>query len=189
MFLLSGGKLWLVIRGQGASGSGISLYIDSIFEIRGGRLQRVISYAAEGFQSGAPDGPNREFSARVVSFEVNHGQATAEFDLNVAYSVPDHKMRSSVLLFRKRQRATLTRRLNGGTSHVDASRSNLSERELDAVYNLDSMGENDFLKYNFAELSRVAAGKNDVRKDWLRGYLKTVQRTATARELEQMLAR
>ena len=178
MILLSGGKPWLVIRGQGASGSGIALYNDYIYQISNG---------AEGVQSGAPDGATRAFIARVASCEVKHGQAIVELDLSVEYSAYDPEGHQFIDLFKKRQRATLLQRLNEDSHVLDARRSNLSKHEFDSVYNVDSLYEDDFVRFYFAELSRIAASRNSAQKKWLSEYLKTLEHTAEVRRLEQIL--
>jgi hypothetical protein len=187
MILLSGGKPWLVVRSQGASGSGIALYVDQIYQISGGRLRRVAAYRAEGVESGGPDAASRQFIARVASCEVKHGQAIVKLDLSVAYSFYDPYGHRFIDLFEKRQRATMLHRLNEDTDFLDTSRSNLSEYELDSVYNVDSMYENEFVKFNLAELSRIAGGKDLAPKKWLSKYLKTLEQTAEVRRLEQIL--
>ncbi|HEX5703780.1 MAG TPA: hypothetical protein VFX97_11315 [Pyrinomonadaceae bacterium] len=187
MILLSGGKPWLVIRGQGASGSGVALYIDYIFQISGGRLRQVAGYSAAGIQSGAPDGATREFAARPVSLEVSHGRAIVELDLSVSYSMPAYDTSPVTELFSKRQRATLIKKLSSGSPVLDASRSDLSQHEFDSVYNIDSLYGEDFVKYNFAELSQIATGNRRGQREWLLAYLKECESTPEVRKLRRML--
>ena len=187
MILLSSGKPWLVIRGQGASGSGIALYIDYVFQVWGNRLRQVTAYPAAGQQSGAPDGATHVFTARPVSCQVDHGRATVELDLFVTYSFYDRDARSHRKLFAKRQRATLVRRSGSDSGVLDASRSDLSNSEFESVYNVDSLYRELFVKYNFAELSEIAIGKDREQKEWLREYLKTCEPTVEVRKLQRIL--
>lgn len=192
MMLLSDGKPWLVIRGQGASGSGVALYIDYIYQVIGGRWRLVAGFAGEGYQSGMPDGPTRTFSARPVSCEVRDGRSIVELDLYVGYSFydpdadRDHSYRH---LFSKRQRATVVRRLGADSDSVDPGRSNLSQREFDEVYYVDSLDYEDLVKYNFDELSRIASGNNRRLRKWLRKFLGTLESTGEVRKLQVMLSR
>lgn len=188
MILLSGGQPWLVIRGQGASGSGVALYIDYVFQIRGGRLRQVAGYSAAGIQSGAPDGATREFAARPVSLEVSNGRAIVELDLSVSYSMPAYDASSVTELFGKRQRATLIKKLSSDSPVLDASRSDLSQDEFDSVYNIDSLYSEAFVQYNFVELSRIATGRDHEQKAWLREFLKTCESTGDVRKLQRMLS-
>ena len=57
------------------------------------------------------------------------------------------------------------------------------------VFDIDSMTEEDFLKYNYQELADIATGRNAVKKDWLREFLKTCESTIEARRLSQLLTR
>ena len=184
MILLSGGKPWLVIRGQGASGSGVALYIDYIFQVSGGRLRQIAGYPAAGHQSGARDSVTHEFTARPVSCEVKDGRSVVELDLYVVYSAYDRESNTYAEFFAKRQRATLTKKLGSDYSFLDPNRSNLSQDEFDSVYSIDSL---DFVRYNFRELSEIAGGKSRGIKKWLGNYLKTCEPTVEVRKLQRML--
>lgn len=184
MILVSGGKTWLVIRGQAASGSGVASYNEYIFQITRGRLRRIIGYPAAGHQSGASDSVTHEFTARPLSCEVKDGRSVLELDLYVVYSAYDRESGTYAELFAKRQRATLIKKLGSDYSFLDPNRSNLSQDEFESVYNVDSL---DFVRYNFRELSEIAAGKSRGIKKWLGNYLKTCEPTAEVRKLQRML--
>lgn len=184
MILVSGGKTWLVIRGQGASGSGIASYNEYIFQIIRSRLRLIIGYPAAGHQSGASDSVTHEYTARPVSCEVKDGRAVVELDLYATYSAYDRESETYAELFAKRQRATLIKKLGSDHSFLDPNRSNLSQDEFDSVYNVDTL---DFVRYNFREVSEIAAGKNSGLKKWLGDYLKTCEPTAEVRKLRRML--
>lgn len=59
---MGGGRNWLTISSQGASGTGVSLYLDRVFLVRGGRVLEVLSYVLEGHQGGEPDDTSGSFS-------------------------------------------------------------------------------------------------------------------------------
>jgi hypothetical protein len=71
--LLSDGKPWLLVRDQGASGSGVALYIDRLFQVTGGGLTEVFAYSSEGHQVGLSYEPMRDFVGRVSSCEIHDG--------------------------------------------------------------------------------------------------------------------
>jgi hypothetical protein len=54
----------------------------------------------------------------------------------------------------------------------------ISERESERVYNIDSMTEMDFLKYNYSELLNLASHGNQKQKSWLKDYLQTDRNSA-----------
>ena len=113
---------------------------------------------------------------------------TAEIDYSVRYTIADlHNPAENIILFDKHQPATITKRVRGH-EQFDRKRSSLSERELDAVYNIDSLSDEDFLKYNYKELMQIAAGPDLNRRAWLTQFLRTCENTSEHRRLRQMLA-
>lgn len=191
IMLLSDGKPWLVIRGQAASGSGVAFYLEYIFQVIEGRWRPVAVYPAEGYQSGVPDGPTREFTARPIACQVRNGRSIVELDLYVGYSFYDPSADETDAfreLFSRRQRATLVNKLGSDSDAIDLSRSDLSQKEFNAVYNIDSLYDDDFVKYNFAELSRIAAGHDRRLKEWLRDFLTKHESTIEVRQLQGVLA-
>jgi hypothetical protein len=74
---MGGGRNWLTISSQGASGTGVAFYFDRVFLVREGRVHEVLSYATEGHQSGGPDEGSREFFGQLVSCELDGDMVTA----------------------------------------------------------------------------------------------------------------
>ena len=54
-------------------------------------------------------------------------------------------------------------------------------------YNFDSMGTEDFLQYNRAELRAIATGNNSEKKKWLKDFLNTWEKSAIKEELLPLL--
>jgi hypothetical protein len=70
-----------------------------------------------------------------------------------------------------------------------AGNSDLSEHEIGEVYNIDSLSNEDFLKYNMQGLIKIADGKNAQRKEWLQDFLKKCKRTQEKTALKQLLTK
>jgi hypothetical protein len=187
--LLSDGKPWLLVRDQGASGSGVALYIDRLFQVTGRGLTEVVAYSSEGHQTGFSYEPTREFIGRVSSCEIHDGQAIITIDYQVSYLMTGWDQLHYTPLFQKQQRAVLVRAMKRKSSALDLNRSSLSQPELDAVYNIDSLTSEDFLKYNYDELARLANGSIPEKKNWLREFLKRCEKTIESRRLSQLLSR
>lgn len=155
--LLSNNRSLLVIQGQGASGSGVSLYFDRVFLVEPNALKEVLSYTSEGTQSVFGSGPTRDFSGQISNCIIQHGMAKIEIEFAVTYSSEDDSRPThEFALFTKRQKAVFTGRVGKRMLKLNAVNSALSQNELEAVFNIDSLTNEDFLKYNFAELSQVA---------------------------------
>ena len=185
--LLSGGRSWLIIQGQGASGSGVSFYFDRLFKVTKHGLTEIVSYSADGFQSGVSNRPTKSFSGHVISCETTGDRAKVVIEFTVEYSAWTDSELKCISLFTKRQRAVLTRSLSGREPMLDRTRSEVSQHELESIYNIDSMTEEDFLKYNHSQLRQIAAGNDSTRKLWLRTYLKTCSNSPEKRRLTQIL--
>jgi hypothetical protein len=59
----------------------------------------------------------------------------------------------------------------------------ISELELVRLYNIDSMTETDFLKYNYSELLNVASHDNQKQKSWLKIISKQIEVVPSKRTL------
>ncbi len=189
MVLLSDGKPWLLIRDQGASGSGVALYIDRLFQVTGRGLKELVAYSSEGHQVGYSHEPARDFLGRISSCEIHDERATITIDYTVTYLMVSGDQLHYIPLLRKQQRAVLVGSLGRKATMLDLNRSSVSRAEVEAVYNIDSLSNEDFLKYNYAELSQISVGRNEQKKEWLRQFLvtcdNTVERRRLARELGQ----
>ena len=160
----SGGKNWLVVEVQGASGSGVAHYYSRLFQVSAHGIKEVLSFTSDGHQEGIGFEPSRDFSSRILDCKVRGGSASVEIEYAVKYAYGD------LTLFGGRQKATYGGRMSGGLA-LDARRSELSAEEVEAVYNIDSLSREDFLKYNYEKLAGLAAGRDGKKKAWLRQFL------------------
>jgi hypothetical protein len=188
MIFMGGGRSWLVINSQGASGTGIASYFDRVFLVEQGRVEEVLSYMSEGHQSSWPIHDSREFFGQLTACELKGNQVTAEVGFNVRYFGENHlNGRSGVLLWEKSQRGVFTTEIGQSYQVLDAKRSTVSERELDEVYNTDSLTEEGFFRFNSKELSEIASGDNKSKKEWLRQHLENCQDSTEKRRLTTLL--
>lgn len=188
--LLSGDRSWLVIRDQGATGSGVVTYVDRIFLVNRTALIEGPSYVAEGHQYGIGREANREFGTQLSSSELKAHKFVVQIECFVEYGFQDPRNSAKwINLFARKQKVTLVRDMASKVQYLNREQSDISQAELEAVYNIDSLYDEDFLKYNYQELADIATGRNAVKKDWLREFLKTCENTIEARRLSQLLAR
>jgi hypothetical protein len=187
LVLLSGGRAFLVVRGQTSSGSGVATYHEQIFQVTAQELRKLASYPITGYQSASGMKPpcSRSYSGRVVSCEISGGVARVVVSYSVDFFSDEDGPQN--LLFSRQKRAVLIGARNGESVVVDRSRSEITQRELETVYNIDSMGESDFFEYNFEELRTMALYGNDVNKRWLGETLDAASTTALTRQLKKLL--
>lgn len=186
---IGGGRSWLTISSQGASGTGVATYYDRVFLVNRGGVHEVLSYQLEGHQSSSwPDNESRQFFGQLVSCELEGDFITAEIAMVVQYFGEDYLGGGNgILLWEKSQKAFFTNRLGQSEQVFDRSRSTLSERELEEVYNIDSLSEEGYFEYNVKELSSIATGKDASKREWLRRFLAKGEETAPKRRLRQLL--
>jgi hypothetical protein len=174
--LLSNGRAWLIVQSTGATGSGLGAWVDEVYEVSNRGVRRVASYIGRVSQAGYFRFPSKVFSGRPLSCEIKNGWAI----LNVSYTV---EYTEDVPLFTKRKTAVLVASLRDGSSFIDTARSEISPHELETIYNFDSMGTEDFLRYNRAELRAIATGSDAKKKKWLKEFLDTWKKSPIKDEL------
>ena len=181
--IVSRGFTWLAIENQGASGSGVASYFDEVYLVTPKRVIKAFSYMSEGSQYGGPNSTNREFSGRVLDCSISNSVVTAEIEYSVTYVSRD------LILFTKKQKAVFSKGVGDQRERFDGARSNLSNEELEAVYNIDTLSDEDFLKYNYEELSQIALSGDVERREWLVQFLETCENSIEHRGLKKMMAR
>jgi hypothetical protein len=185
----SGGRSLLIITGQGASGTGVASYGSRIVLVKPDGLQDILRFSSDGQQVGHFDEPSRTFSATLLSCEIEGNLATVQIQFSAKYFISDpSRERVGLHLFTKTQRAVFTRWLgNGGNQILDETRSEISERELDDVFWIDSLTNEEFLIHNYDALARIATGPGSAKKDWLGRFLKTCEPTGERKRLQELL--
>jgi len=187
--VLSGGTAWLSIQSQGASGSGVSSYFDRVFLVKPTGLTEGIAYTSEAYQSVYEDRPTISVGGRILSCSLVNQVVKAEIEYSVEYSGADPaNPREDIFLFAKKQKALIMKGPRSRTQWLDRSHSDASEAEFDAVYNVDTLSDEDFLKYNYRELAEIVSGRNPVKKEWLRRFLRICANTTEHRRLSRILA-
>ena len=180
--LVSNDRAWLIVQSTGATGSGLGAWRDWVYEVSDSGVRHVGSYVAEVNQSGYFAFPAKSFNGRLVSCDIKNVRAT----LKVSYTIEYFGYDTS--LFTKQKTAVLVRSLKDGSSLVDAARSEITPYELETIYNFDSMGEDDFLTFNRAELHAIATGSDSDKKTWLKEFLDTCENSPIKRELLRLLS-
>lgn len=171
---------WLNIEEQGATGSGVATYVSSVYRVTPRRVIKAFTYLSDGHQAGFSE-PSRDFNAQVVDCSIVGNQVTAVIAYSVIYYTEDFE------LFGKTQRVTISKSLDSDFSGFDRAHSELSKAELEDVYNIDTLTNEGFLKYNYAELMAIARGKDLERKQWLNSFLERCKSTVERRQLRQLL--
>lgn len=157
-FVVSNGRAYLVVRGQTVSGSGVAAYNYRLFRVKSGRLEELLEFPADGHQSTTTADPTREWSTSVSEVTpLTGGAIRIELDLTIDYTVEDYDGDGPVQGGRwtKHERAVYYKPAGDRQAYLDRSKSTVTERQLEAEYNVDSLDDEGLLRYNRTQLRRV----------------------------------
>lgn len=200
------GRPWLVIRGQGGSGSGFSLYFETWYQVGQGGVQQVLSYPVAGRTYPFPAGLGRDFEAQALTGSQSHRDLVLRY--SVTYIKLEYESNKQSNFIVNEHRAHFRWDKESKSFKFNPARSNISEAEISAIANIEdeessagtvvgnmkfySENENKawvgggyevFLKYNLGSLLKIANDKNNKNREWLRFFLKDCYDTPEKREL------
>ncbi len=178
-------QTWLVIRELQGRGSGVVLYGDLWYELGNDGLKRALSYPASGHSVPLQRYVAREFQTKVVNHGPINGAYTVEVEFSVAYGVGTVE---DLPLFSKTQEGRYVWRPDRRKFVLDTATSELSSKEIEAVYNIDSLNDEQFVKYNFRELLLIARNGNPEQKEWLGEFLTKLSKSEQTLAIEKALA-
>ena len=98
------------------------------------------------------------------------------------------QLNDKIELWTKKQRAVFVRSSRQVRFRFDTRQSQLSNKELDAIYAGEGPSNSEILRYNVDDLERIATGPNKQAKEWLRSYLTECRNTSEREQLLKALA-
>jgi hypothetical protein len=186
---------WLSMKALWGRGTGVSLYGKTWYEISGDgkELKAVLFYPVQGHaHSCESQSASRSFDSKMIE----HGEVQGNYEVRVEFSVSydvggcggrDYQDKTP-FLFSKTQKATYVRNAKAGKFVLAKAKSELSIEEIEAVYYIDSLDDEGFLKYNFQELMNLASRGDVKQKEWLRHFLLPLPDSKRKRALGTALA-
>lgn len=156
---VSNGKAFLILQSTAGTGSGLGAWRDTVYEVSNRGVKQVGSYLGEVSQFGDLGFPTKLFDGSPVSCEIKNGRAILTVSFTVEY------LADNLSLFTKRKTAVLV------DSEIDAAKSEITPHEYETIYNFDSMGPKEFLRYNRTELRAIASGNDFEKKRWWKEFL------------------
>jgi len=183
-----GGKPFLLVSEQAWSGSGLSVKTISGFDLSRRRFEAAFKYVAEGHVD-FPCAVSREVRGYPYSFE----QGPTE-KLRIRYRVQyyiDECGAAQGTRIELGSASTDAVYARTGNDDFNIDPSSASAKEIGAVYwSWDpSLSDEDFLHYNFDNLSRIATGPRDRRRRWLGRFLAGCADTPEKGRLVQAMLR
>ena len=203
------GRNWFVLRGQEGSGSGYYLYGETWFEVVHRGVRPVLHYSVEGHTDPGLGGLKWEWKGRpFASRGPNKGRAI-RLTFDVFYTAKSFENHHFTRRFIVRRHANYVWNRSSREFVFDLSHSSISEREMNAVANVESepsqevqgvgiagsmffsnlkgfvgSGFEMFIRLNVGRLLQIAKGEDHRTKDWLREFLKQCDDTSEKQVLE-----
>ncbi len=126
--------------------------------MKNGRLEELLEFPADGHQSLSGADPARNWSVRVREVtSLTDGATRIELDLTIDYAVYDYDGDGPVRdgQWTKRERAVYFKPAGDQDAYLDRGKSTLSQHQLDAEYNIDSLDDEGLVRYNRTQVRRV----------------------------------
>jgi hypothetical protein len=164
----NGAKRWLALKLLWGHGSGYGSSGETLYEITGNGVRPVLSYLTDKYLGAMNETyPTQEIDSDLVKVEVRDGMTRATVQYSLRYT---SNQDNGLVLWNKQQTATIT---ESEVDYFDTSASDVSEDEFEDLYMPDTLygGDKLIMQYYYPELRKIAAGKNERRKDWLRRFL------------------
>jgi len=187
--LSSAADHWLVVTILAGRGSGYGLHIDIWYEIADSGMKDVLSYPTGKFLSWGDPFPVIEASSKVISATTESDRTRVVIEFTASYVLyGGAHLNEKVGLWAKTQSAVFVRSSGQERFSLDDRESQLSNKELDAVYDGEGPSNSEILRYNFEDLERIATSTNEKAKEWLRSYLNECRNTGERERLLKALA-
>jgi hypothetical protein len=179
---------WLVVRELWGRGTGFLHYGEVWYGISHRGPKEVLRYPVRGHDAMIARVTNRQIKVWAVGPDVVNDTSTVKVIFTVTYlGFPQGE--DDRPLFTKKQKALYVWDAVQEKFVLDAYRSELTEEEIEAVYNFDSLDDEKFVEYNYDELTRVATQGGAERKRLLRKFLNTLPASSKAQSLLRTLSR
>lgn len=178
-----GARRWLVLGRTSFQGTGGSGHANDWYEVSEEGVAPVLSYQTELFLGA--DNPMTRRTTRVLRVDDGDGIATVVLQVSTSYTGYDEE-RESLRLWSDKRKATFIKGPRMEKFILDPLRSEITERELGPDYPFDDAGpitNEEFLKYNYRELLKIASERYTKRKDWLFEFLETCGDSVEKRSL------
>ncbi|MDT5120835.1 MAG: hypothetical protein QOC96_317 [Acidobacteriota bacterium] len=182
---IAGTKRWLVIGRMTGHGSGFGSYAEDWYEVNKNGVERVLSFQTELF-IGAGANPMIDRKTKVLSLDYHHGIAIVVLQTSTSYD--EYQRDNDFHLWSKKSKATFVKEFGTNRFSFDPLHSEILEKDLDPLRGeAVQITDEEFLKYNYQELAKLAVEGNAKQKEWLRKFLKDCDESIEKQSLQKAL--
>ena len=171
-------KHWLVLSATTGHGSGYGRSHDYWYELGPKGLRQILSYPSGRFFMGWGAVPEMDSGSRILSVNDQSGVTTVTVQFFITYTADyNNDSKSRFRLWSRQQRAFFVRQSGASKFVFDPRQSELSKKEIDAIYGGEVTNSEDILRYNYAQLAQIARRKRQKSRAWLRQFLESCSET------------
>lgn len=171
----AGTQRWLVLGRTSGYGSGFASYTNDWYEVGKDGVVPVLSYQTHLFLGAGAD-PVTDREAKVLSVDDRGGITTVVLQVSTSY-ISYNEEHERIPLWSDKRKATFIKGPWMERFIFDPFGSEITEEELKPEYpsygDAKPITNEEFLKYNYRELLKIAKERWTRRKDWLIDFLKT----------------
>jgi hypothetical protein len=181
----AGANRWLVLGRTSGYGSGFGSYTNDWYEVGKDGVAPVLSYMTEFYMGGA----NHLITSRttkLLSLTESGGVTTVVLSVSTSREGYVAGERDPLHLWSNKRKATFIKGPYMEKFIFDPLRSEIAEKELSPDSGFDdavAVTNDEFLKYNYRELLKIASEHWTRRKDWLFEFLKSCGDSVEKRSL------
>lgn len=164
---------WLVITYEAGRGSGYGRGCQDWYVVTSNGIKKALSYTSDKYFSGWGSGLETKSDSAIINVKEKAGLATVSLRFTISYSTSiwENHQDKSIKLWHKNRLVSFQQVASSKEFVFDQAHSQLSQREIDALYDGLFTACEDVLQYNYSDLVRVAKNKPLVAKSWLKKYL------------------
>lgn len=181
-------RAWLVIKESLPHGPGTVAYREVWYELQAGGLKRVLAYPVEGSIRACRGQIGRSYKSLLLRHDMENGAYTIPVQLMIAYEAGGCNRRDdSLALFAKGQKIYYVWQPDAGQFVLDEARSELSQKQIDRLYDAQRLSDEAFVEDNFEDLVGIAKSGDAGHKAWLKSFAAGLQHSARRAELLRLL--
>jgi hypothetical protein len=184
------GRPFLVVDGLGTGGTGMETTRESWFDLSLPRSQPVLSYTTQGFAAPGCDQCFIHGVEAIASEVQKNGVAQIRIERTASFETQPWDNSQKPLDLGSRTATAVYFRATTGKFTLSPSLSTATKRVLDTLFDIpdeDWMTNKQFLRFDIANLRRIAATPQSPEAKWLAEFLKTCKTSPQKSEILRLL--
>lgn len=164
---------WLVVTYEADRGSAFGLEYQDWYTVTSTGITTVLRYPSGRYFSGWGSGLAAKSDSTLLNVQEQAVIATISLRFTISYStyVWENGEDKTIKLWRRNQSVSFTQLPNSKKFVLDQAHSQLTKREMNALYDGLFTACDDVLRYNYPQLARLTKEKPLAVKAWLKKYL------------------